>query len=54
MYTSGVESDYDLHVTYTPNTPDTTAPTCDITDPVNNEVVYKTTYIKATATDENS
>jgi hypothetical protein len=52
MYTSGATSDYDLHVTYTPNTPDTTAPTCVIDNPVANDVVYKTEYIQVTATDD--
>jgi hypothetical protein len=52
MYTTGATADYDLHVTYTPNTPDTTDPTCDITDPVNGETVYKTKYIRVTATDD--
>jgi hypothetical protein len=53
MYTSsGTNTAYDLHVTYTPNTPDVTAPTCSITDPGNNDVVYKTKYIKVTATDD--
>jgi hypothetical protein len=53
MYTSsGSDTNYDLHVTYTPNTPDTTAPTCTITKPTNGEVVYKTVYITATATDD--
>ena len=52
MYTSRATSAYDLHVTYTPTTPDVTNPVCDITDPVASEVVYKTKYIKATATDD--
>jgi hypothetical protein len=53
MYTSsGSNTDYDLHVTYTPNTPDTTAPTCTITKPTNGETVYKTVYITVSATDD--
>jgi hypothetical protein len=52
MYSSSATADYELHVTYTPNTPDTTNPTCTITDPANNDVVYKTKYIKVTATDD--
>jgi hypothetical protein len=53
MYTSsGIATDYELHVTYTPNTPDTTAPTCTITKPTNGETVYKTVYVTASATDD--
>jgi hypothetical protein len=52
MYSSSATADYTLHVTYTPNTPDVTDPTCTITDPVENDVVYKTKYIKVTATDD--
>jgi hypothetical protein len=53
MYSSsGSDSNYDLHVTYTPNTPDTTAPTCDITSPTNGQVVYKTTTISVAASDD--
>jgi hypothetical protein len=52
MYSSSATANYQLHVTYTPNTPDVTAPTCIISDPLNNDVVYKTKYIKATATDD--
>jgi hypothetical protein len=53
MYSSsGYNTNYELHVTYTPNTPDTTAPVCDITAPSNGAVVYKTTYIQVTATDD--
>ncbi len=52
MYTSGAQADYDLHVTYTPNTPDTIAPTCSITSPVQDEVVYKTKYIQVSASDD--
>jgi hypothetical protein len=52
MYSSSATANYELHVTYTPNTPDVTAPTCIITDPANNDVVYKTKYIKVTATDD--
>jgi hypothetical protein len=39
-------------VTYTPNTPDTTPPTCSITKPTNGETVYKTVYVTASATDD--
>jgi hypothetical protein len=53
MYSSsGSNTNYDLHVTYTPNTPDTTAPTCTITAPTNGETVYKTKYITVSAVDD--
>jgi hypothetical protein len=52
MYTSSATSDYVLTVDYTPNTPDTTAPTCTITKPTNGETVYKTVYVTASATDD--
>jgi hypothetical protein len=52
MYTSYATSDYLLVVDYTPNTPDTTAPTCTITAPTNGETVYKTKYISVSATDD--
>jgi hypothetical protein len=53
MYSSSApNTDYTLHVTYTPNTPDVTPPTCDITSPTNGEIVYRTTYVKVTATDD--
>jgi hypothetical protein len=53
MYTSSAsDTDYTLHVTYTPNTPDVTDPTCIITDPVEGETVYKTKFIRVTATDD--
>jgi hypothetical protein len=53
MYSSsGTNTNYDLHVTYTPNTPDVTAPTCTITKPSNGQVVYKTAYVTASATDD--
>lgn len=55
MYTSrSAETAYDLHVTYTPNTPDVTDPICTITSPENNDVVYKTKYINVDATDDRS
>jgi hypothetical protein len=52
MYTSSATSDYVLTVDYTPNTPDTTAPTCTITAPTNGETVYKTKFITISATDD--
>jgi hypothetical protein len=53
MYSSsGSTTAYTLHVTYMPNTPDTTAPTCQITAPTNGQVVYKTTYVKVNAVDD--
>jgi hypothetical protein len=52
MYTSSATSDYVLTVDYTPNTPDVTDPTCDITAPTNGQVVYKTTTVSVAATDD--
>jgi hypothetical protein len=53
MYSSRSNpTDYTLTVDYTPNTPDTTAPTCTITAPTNGETVYKTKYITVDATDD--
>jgi hypothetical protein len=53
MYTSYSDpTDYELHVTYTPNTPDVTAPTCTIIKPTDGQVVYKTVYVTASATDD--
>jgi hypothetical protein len=54
MYTSYATSDYLLVVDYTPNTPDVTDPTCDITAPTNGQVVYKTTTVSVAATDDRS
>jgi hypothetical protein len=52
MYTFSATSDYVLTVDYIPNTPDVTAPTCDITAPTNGQVVYKTTTVSVAATDD--
>jgi hypothetical protein len=52
MYTSSATSDYLLVVDYTPNTPDVTDPTCDITSPTNGQVVYKTTTVSVAASDD--
>jgi hypothetical protein len=43
-----------LVVDYTPNTPDVTDPTCDITAPTNGQVVYKTATVSVAVTDDRS